>query len=415
MPRSRDGRLLLAAQALDALAIGVAGVALPWLVLGAGGSHGQAGLVYSATIVPYLVFGLPAGALGDRSSPRALMLASHAAQALCAAVIPLWTITGTPPVGVILALAFAIGGGRVFADSATFGAVASIVGPEHFTEGQTALSAAWGVGLFAGPALGGVLVAGVGPGYALAAEAGACAAAALCVLAIRTPLRRGQVEGEVGSLAAIGEGLRFIVRERGIATYTVVICASSLAGAGAYGLLVPLLRDHVGLPAGRVGAILAAGELSALAVAPLVGPLSRRFGAARLIAASLAGSALAMAGLGLAGGFAAACAVGVPFLMMQALLTILVIGERQRRAPAELQSRVGSAGRMAVLSAVAAGSALASALTGPLGLRTVYLAMAAASMAVALVGAPFILRLRSLPDPAASAGAAPAGTSSSVP
>ena len=391
---TRDGRLLLTAQGLDALAIGAAGVALPWLVLKAGGSHAQAGLVYAVTLVPYLVFGLPAGAAGDRRSPRALMLGAHCGQALFAAVIPLWTIAGTPPVGVVLALAFAIGTGRVFADSATFGAVASIVGPERFTEGQTALSAAWGVGLFAGPALGGVLVAAVGPGYALAAEAGACAAAALCVLAIHTPLRRGQVSGEASSLGAIADGLRFIVRERGIATYTLIICANGLAGAGAYALLVPLLRDRVGLPAGRVGAILAAGELSALAVAPLVGPLSRRFGPARLVAATLLTSSLATAGLGLAEGFAAACAVGVPFLMVQALLTILVIGERQRRAPAELQSRVGSAGRMIVLGSVAAGSALASALTGPLGLKTVYLAMAAATGAVALVATPFILRLR---------------------
>ena len=39
MLAARDGRLLLAAQSLDALAIGVAGVALPWLVLNGGGSH----------------------------------------------------------------------------------------------------------------------------------------------------------------------------------------------------------------------------------------------------------------------------------------------------------------------------------------------------------------------------------------
>ena len=93
----RDGRLLLAAQALDAMAIGVAGVALPWLVLRAGGSHGQAGLVFALTVVPYVVFGLFAGALSDRRSPRLVMLSAHAFQALCATVIPVWTIGGTPP------------------------------------------------------------------------------------------------------------------------------------------------------------------------------------------------------------------------------------------------------------------------------------------------------------------------------
>src|SRR4051812_42888182 len=277
----RDGRLLLAAQSLDALAIGVAGVALPWLVLNGGGSHGQAGLVFALTVVPYVVFGLVAGAAGDRFPRRAVMLWAHAVQAALAAVIPLWTIAHVPPVAAILPLAFAIGSARVFADAGTFGAVASIVGPERFGEGQATLSAAWGVGLFAGPALGGLLVAAVGPGFALAAEAGACAAAALLVLAIRSGLDHDADEPPVGSAAAIGEGLRYMLRSKAIATYTAVIVAFNLAGAGSYALLVPLLRDHMGLPARQVGAILAAGELSAVAAAAVVGPLTRRFGGDR--------------------------------------------------------------------------------------------------------------------------------------
>ena len=59
---NRDMRLFLAAQGLDSVAIGVASVALPWLVLSEGHSVGLAGLVYPLTIVPFVVFGLPAGA-----------------------------------------------------------------------------------------------------------------------------------------------------------------------------------------------------------------------------------------------------------------------------------------------------------------------------------------------------------------
>jgi predicted MFS family arabinose efflux permease len=393
MLAARDGRLLLAAQSLDALAIGVAGVALPWLVLNGGGSHGQAGLVFSLTVVPYLVFGLLAGAAGDRFPRRSVMLWAHVCQAALAAVIPLWTIAGVPPIGVILPLAFAIGGARVFADAGTFGAVASIVGPEHFGEGQATLSAAWGVGLFAGPALGGLLVAAVGPGFALAAEAGACAAAALLVLAIRGALDHEVDEPAVSSAAAISEGVRYMLASRGIATYTAVIVAFNIAGAGAYGLLVPLLRDHLGLPSGRVGALMAAGELSAIAAAALVGPLTRRFGANSLFAAGLIAGSLTIAGLGLVTGFAGAAVATIPFLLIEAAISIVAIGERQRRAPAELQSRVGIAGRMAALGAVAAGSAIASALSGSLGLGHLYVAMGVASLAVAVVGVPFVLRL----------------------
>ena len=46
MLQTRDGRLFLAAQSLDSVAIGVAQVALPWLVLDATGSEAQAGLVF---------------------------------------------------------------------------------------------------------------------------------------------------------------------------------------------------------------------------------------------------------------------------------------------------------------------------------------------------------------------------------
>jgi len=174
----RDMRLFLAAQGLDSLAIGVAGVALPWLLLSEGHSVGLAGLVYPVTIVPFVVFGLPAGALGDRLAWRRVMYASHATQAVASASIPLWALSGPPPLALVLTAAFVVGSGRVFADAAAFGAVASVVGPENFIRGQSALSAVWSIGFLAGPALAGLLVAAIGPSFALAAEASALVIAA---------------------------------------------------------------------------------------------------------------------------------------------------------------------------------------------------------------------------------------------
>src|SRR3954453_14198832 len=66
MLQTRDGRLFLAAQSLDSVAIGVAQVALPWLGLDATGSEAQAGLVFMLGLAPYVVFGLPAGLIADR-------------------------------------------------------------------------------------------------------------------------------------------------------------------------------------------------------------------------------------------------------------------------------------------------------------------------------------------------------------
>jgi hypothetical protein len=63
------------------------------------------------------------------------------------------------------------------------------------------------------------------------------------------------------------------------------------------------------------------------------------------------------------------------------------------RAPADLQARVGIAGRMLLLGAMAAGSALATALAQRAGIRAAYLTMAASSaVAPIAIGFPLIRR-----------------------
>jgi len=390
MLAARDGRLFLGAQALDAIAIGVSLVALPWLILQNGGSHAQAGLVYSFTIIPYVVFGLSAGSIGDRLAPRTVMVCGHVSQALCAAVIPLWTIAGAPPVGVVYAAGFAVGSGRVFVDAAAFGAVASIVGRDHFTEGQSALSAAWSIGLFAGPALGGALVAAIGPGRTLAAEAIALALAALAIGVIHVSFSH---QAEPAGKGSVREGVRFMLHNRGIATYTVIAIVASLAGAGAFALLVPLLRDGIGLSSGEVGAIMAISSLGTLSASIAAPGLSRRLGGNQVVAACLVVSPLTIALLGIAGGFPVALVGVLCYFLILGVYSVVLIGERQRRAPDRLQARVGIAGRMILLGSIAAGGALASALTGALSISDVYLAMAAGTLAVGMCSAPFVLRL----------------------
>ena len=50
--RTADGRLFLAAQLMDSLSAGISLVALPWLVLDAGGTQSQAGAAFLAGTLP---------------------------------------------------------------------------------------------------------------------------------------------------------------------------------------------------------------------------------------------------------------------------------------------------------------------------------------------------------------------------
>jgi predicted MFS family arabinose efflux permease len=388
---NRDMRLFLAAQGLDSVAIGVATVALPWLLLSQGHSVGLAGLVYPLTIVPFVVFGLPAGALGDRLPWRRVMYASHAVQAAASASIPLWAIGGAPPVALVLSAAFLVGSGRVFADAAAFGAVASVVGPENFTRGQSALSAMWSIGFLAGPALAGVLVAAIGPSFALAAEASALVLAAALIAAVHTG-RTGPAPGPAGQ-QDFRAGLRFLRRDPAVRVLTLAGSCFALVTAGAAGLQVPLLRNAIGLSSTATGWTLALGALTGTATSLATSKLAQRVKPAVLLLVTMVLAAAALAGLAAASALPAAVPAVMAYTGLSWLLSTLFIGERQRRAPAELQARVGIAGRMVLLGAVAAGSALATAVAGKAGIRVTYLAMAAcAAVVVIAVGVPLIRR-----------------------
>jgi len=388
---NRDMRLFLGAQGLDSLAIGVAGVALPWLILSEGHSVGLAGLVYPVTIVPFVVFGLPAGALGDRLPWRRVMYASHAVQATASASIPLWALTGTPPVALVLTAGFAVGSGRVFADAAAFGAVASVVGPENFTRGQSALSAVWSLGFLAGPALAGLLVAAVGPSFAIAAEASALVLAAALIAAVRTG--RAVSVTSPDELRDVAAGLRFIRHDPAVRIFTVTSFCFALVTAGAVGLEVPLLRNTIGLSSTEVGWTLALGALTGTATALATSRLARRVRPSILCLAGMVLAAGALAALATAADLPAAVLSFMAYSGLSWLLSTMFISERQRRAPADLQARVGIAGRMLLLGAVAAGSAVATALAGKAGIRETYLAMAgSAAVIVVALGSPLVRR-----------------------
>jgi len=364
---------------------------LPWLILSEGHSVGLAGLVYPVTIVPFVVFGLPAGALGDRLPWRRVMYASHAVQAAASASIPLWALTGPPPVALVLTAGFVVGSGRVFADAAAFGAVASVVGPENFTRGQSALSAVWSVGFLAGPAIAGLLVAAIGPSFAIAAEASALVLAAALIAAVRTG--RAEPATRPAGSQDVGAGLRFIRRDPAVRIFIVTSFCFALVTAGAVGLEIPLLRNTIGLSSTETGWTLALGALTGTATSLATNRLAQRVRPSILCLAGMMLAAAALAALATATTLPATVLTFMAYSGLSWLLSTMFISERQRRAPADLQARVGIAGRMLLLGAVAAGSAVATALAEKAGIRATYLAMAgsAAVIAVAL-GSPLVRR-----------------------
>ena len=197
------------------------------------GSSAAAGLVFTFTSLPYVVFALAAGVVGDRYPSRRVIWITHALQAALAVIVPLWALGGAPPVGTVLTAAFLVGAGRAFSDAAVFGALASVVGRDRILQGQATLSAAWAVGLLAGPAVGGALVSTIGPARSLAVEAAGLGVAALVVRATRLPdhIERAR---HASARSIVRDGLRVIFKDRLLRGVTLLGMAWAMASSGAW-------------------------------------------------------------------------------------------------------------------------------------------------------------------------------------
>ncbi len=367
-------------------------MALPWMVLDAGGSRALAGAAYLMGTVPYVLLGLPAGHTGDRRSRRRVLIAGSVVQAAFAVVLPLTVAFGRAPGRLPIALIFAAGmgvtAGRVYVDAAAFGAISRLVGSGLFVEGQAALSLVWSLGFLVGPALGGLLIGTVGAVDALWVQVAGFAVAAAVFSTIATdlgpdPRAAPPVAGE--------SGLHLIARDRVLRRLTLVGMAWNLVVNLFYSLIVVYARIelHSGGPA--TGRLLGVGGVVGL-VGGLGAPVARRrFGPSVAMRAALVANAVAAAGLALTRDVVSAT-VAFGVLEGTAILFItMLIGERQERATAEQQSRVGITGRMSALAAASAGALLASAMVTRISPVAVFQIGAVATAAVALV-ALFALR-----------------------
>ena len=389
----RDGRLLLGAQALDNVAIGVSSIALPWLVLDGGGSATAAGIVYAFSVVPYVVFGLIAGVAGDRFRRRTILWTMHLAQVAAALIVPIWALAGQPPLAIILAAAFAIGTARVFVDAAVFGAISALIGRDRFVSGQATLSASWAIGYLIGPAIGGVLIAAVGPAFALVVEAVGFSIALVAILLMRRSLDPAEPRVAERAVAMAREGISVIFSSPRVRAFTWLSVTWNLGAAASYALVVPLLRDTIGLSSTQAGTVLAVSAGMGLLVPLFLAQLTDRHGGSRVAAGGTAGSSLSILAMCLSPGFLTVLFADAVRSLTDYIVLSTVIGERQRGVPDRLQARVGITGRMIAVTAISSGSLIGSFLAGPLGVRGVFVVSSAAVAVAGVVALPGVLRV----------------------
>ncbi len=386
-------------------------VALPVLVYALTGSATLTALVAAAQTAPYLLVGLPAGALVDRWNRRRVLVLTGAGSGLALLTVPAADALGVLGLPQLLLVATTVATLFVFADAASFGVVPQIVGRERVASAtSTLVSVGTAVGLV-GPLVSGVLVTATSPALVIGVDGLAYLVAATVTARLRWPGSEGVREATPDRRLRreVAEGLRYIWAMPVVRWLTILGTGASLAGGATNGLLVVVGVEQLGLGADSpvLGWLFAAGATGTFAASLLLPRLQSRWGVGVI---TTTGYAVALASV-LALSVARSVPAALPVLVVLnfAMTTLIVNGivTRQVVTPDHLQSRVNTTARLIAWGGSPLGAALGGVVAGaagtPWALRAASLGLLVSLTAALLVGVPRFARLDALRE-AASAG-----------
>ena len=174
-------RLLFAGQLLSIFGDRVSMLVLPFAVLAVGGTVTGVVAVSIAQFLPFVVLALPAGVWADRFDRKRIVIASDAVRMVTQATAAATLITGTATVPLLAALAALYGAADAFFSPAITALVPAIVSPRNLQPANALRGLTFSLGSVLGPAIGGVLVALLGPGGGFAFDAATFVVSVACL------------------------------------------------------------------------------------------------------------------------------------------------------------------------------------------------------------------------------------------
>ncbi len=365
-------------------------VVAPILIFQMTGSAPLTGALAATEALPYLVFGLFAGAAADRVNRPRLMTATSFLQGVVLATIPIAASLGQLQPLHIIGAALVSSSLYVWFDAANFGALPALVGRQRLVSATAILMSTTTLLSVLGPAMAGVLAVVIGPANAIGVDALTFMAAGIMIALVRWPRSRQPADADqVGFGASIRVGLRYVWRQPTIRALTLLGIGNSLTSGLVIGMAVVYATGALGLGRAdaRIGLLFTAIALGALAASALLPWLTKRMDPRRISAMGLLGAFICVVALGLAPELASAA--GALFLWSLCQMGVAVNGVvvRQRLTPSELQGRVNIVARMIAFGGYPFGAVIGGLLAVSLPIRAVYLIGALAVGTSALLAA----------------------------
>ncbi len=359
--RTRNYRLWAGGQSVSLIGTWMQRVAEDWLVLDL--AHGRGwvlGVVMALQFGPTLFLSAWAGLLADRYDKRRALMFTQTGAALCAAVLAALTLTGVVALWHVFVLAFVFGCVTAVAGPFRQAFTIEMVGPELLPNAIGLNSMVFNAARIVGPAIAGLLIAGVGTGWVFAVNAVLTGAIVAALLAMRpgelfaappVPRARGQLRA----------GFAYVRRRRDLVLVIVAVFFVSTFGINFPLALSLLAREGFGLGADAYGLL-----STMLAVGTLTGALlaAKRTGMAALRTALVGGCAFGVVSVlaGLAPWFWLAAAVLVLVGLLQMSFTTSAMSIVQLSVDPEFRGRVMGIYMLAFLGGTPLGAPLLGAI-----------------------------------------------------
>ena len=379
-------RWLLASTWVNNIGDGMALAAGPLLVASQTDNAFLVALGGALQRVPWLVFGLYAGALADRVDRRRMIMVADGLRAVVLALLAGIIITGNVNLAVVLMAMLLLGVAEVFVDSASQTILPMVVDHDDIGIGNARLASGFLVGnQVVGPPLGAFLFA-AGIAFPFVGHAVLVALAVLLIAQIATPKGPVREVSDTHIIRDIAEGLRWLAHHDAVRTLAIIVVAFNVTFGAAWSVLVLYAIDHLHMSEVGFGLLSTSAAVGGLISTALYGRIERRFDLGDVMRVCLLLEVLAH--LSFAVTTSGYVAMVIMFVFGAYAFVWFAVSQtvRQRATPIELQGRVGSVYMVGVFGGIVLGEVLGGWIAEQWGLTAPFwFAFVGSAITLALV------------------------------
>lgn len=322
--------------------------------------------------LPWLLFGLYAGALADRLDRRLMVVAVDLARAgvlMAFAAVLAGGITGQAAVWLVLAVMFLLGTAETFADTASPTLLPMVVDKADLGIAGARLQAGFlTMNQLVAPPIGAALFA-LGSWLPFGVQAVTVALGAVLVGRMTVPALPERPEAS-HLRRDIAEGFRWLWGHAAVRTLALTIFSFNVTWGAAWSVLVLLAQDRLGMGAVGFGVLTTAVAIGGLVSTGAYDWLEGRFALGTLMRACLLTETLVHLGLALTTSQIVALALMAAFGMEAFVWGATARAVRQRAVPTEFQGRVGSVYMLGLMGGLVIGQALGGVLASAWGVTS---------------------------------------------